>query len=82
MRRNRHWPETNGSAGYPTEGGSSHGLDPSVLVGVAVILIVAKIGGELFERIGLPAVLGELAGGIIVGSLLLLGFNAAERTTH
>jgi Kef-type K+ transport system membrane component KefB len=56
----------------------SHGLDPLVLVGVAAILIVAKLGGELFERLKQPAVLGELIAGIIVGNLVLFGFTAAE----
>src|SRR5213078_2458660 len=53
-------------------------MDPSVLIGIAAILIVAKLGGELFERIGQPAVLGELAGGIVAGNLALIGFNGAE----
>src|SRR5918992_1285392 len=55
-----------------------HGLDASVLVGLALILAVAKLGGELFERWGQPAVLGELAGGILVGNLALAGFTGAE----
>lgn len=55
-----------------------HGLDSFVLIGVAAILIVAKICGEIFERINQPAVLGELVGGIIVGNLSLFGFAAAE----
>lgn len=58
--------------------GAGHGLDPAVLLGVAVILIVAKLGGEVFERIGQPAVLGELIGGIVIGNLILLGFTFAE----
>jgi Kef-type K+ transport system membrane component KefB len=58
--------------------GDPHGLQPMVLVGLACILVVAKLGGELFERIGQPAVLGELAGGIIVGNLVLFGFMGAE----
>jgi Kef-type K+ transport system membrane component KefB len=58
--------------------GAGHGLDPFVLIGVAVILIVAKLGGELFERFKQTAVLGELIGGIIVGNLALAGFTAAE----
>jgi Kef-type K+ transport system membrane component KefB len=65
-------------AAAPEEGNPSHGLDPMVLVGLAVILIVAKLGGELFERIKQPAVLGELVAGIIVGNLALSGFTAAE----
>jgi Kef-type K+ transport system membrane component KefB len=58
--------------------GAGHGLDPFVLIGVAVILIVAKLGGELFERFKQAAVLGELIGGIIVGNLALAGFTAVE----
>lgn len=58
--------------------GDTHGLQPMVLVGLAAMLIVAKLGGELFERIGQPAVLGELIGGIIIGNLVLFGFTAAE----
>ncbi|HEV8487440.1 MAG TPA: cation:proton antiporter [Blastocatellia bacterium] len=55
-----------------------HGLDPLVLLGIAVILIVAKIGGELFERFNQPAVLGELVGGILVGNLTLVGLTQVE----
>ena len=58
--------------------GAAHGLSPMILIGLAAILILAKLGGELFERIGQPAVLGELIGGIIIGNLVLLGFTAAE----
>lgn len=54
------------------------GLQPIILVGLAVMLIVAKLGGELFERMRQPAVLGELIGGIIIGNLVLFGFTAAE----
>jgi Kef-type K+ transport system membrane component KefB len=60
------------------EGGAGHGLDPFVLVGVAVMLIAAKLGGELLERIKQPAVLGELIIGIVIGNLMLTGFTAAE----
>jgi Kef-type K+ transport system membrane component KefB len=58
--------------------GDAHGLQPMVLVGLACILVVAKLGGEFFERVGQPAVLGELVGGIIVGNLVLFGFTGAE----
>jgi Kef-type K+ transport system membrane component KefB len=56
----------------------AHGLQPMVLAGLAVMLIVAKLGGEVLERIGQPAVLGELIGGIIIGNLVIWGFTAAE----
>jgi Kef-type K+ transport system membrane component KefB len=67
-----------GSETAMSASGDAHGLQPMVLLGVAVMLILAKLGGELFERIGQPAVLGELVGGIILGNLVLFGFTAAE----
>jgi Kef-type K+ transport system membrane component KefB len=60
------------------EPGTSHHLSPTVLLGVAVMLIVAKIAGELFERRKLPAVLGELLAGIVLGNLIIFGFTSAE----
>lgn len=66
------------AAGGAADESPGHGLDPFVLVGVAAILLIAKVGGELFERMGQPAVLGELLGGIITGNLVLLGFHGAE----
>jgi Kef-type K+ transport system membrane component KefB len=59
-------------------GSTTSGLEPLVLVGIATILIIAKLCGELFERIGQPAVLGELIGGIVAGNLAVIGFNGAE----
>ena len=60
------------------DGSSSHGLDPPVLIGVAIMLIFAKLGGELFERVRQPGVLGELFAGIVLGNLVLFGFKGAE----
>jgi len=65
-------------ASASTEGEAPHGLDPLALLGVAVILVVAKLCGEVFERIGQPAVLGELVAGILMGNLALVGFTAVE----
>ena len=59
-------------------GGAGHGLDAMVLVGLAVMLIIAKLGGEVFERMNQPAVLGELIGGILIGSLALVGLTQVE----
>lgn len=56
----------------------SHGLTPVVLLGIAVILVVGKLGGEIFERLGQPAVLGELIAGIVLGNLVLIGFSWPE----
>src|ERR1041384_1873839 len=61
-----------------TDGSGSHGLDPGVLIGGAVMLVVAKLGGEFFERLQQPGVLGELFGGIILGNLVIFGFRGAE----
>lgn len=57
---------------------AAHALDPRVLLSVAVILFVAKLGGEIFERLKQPAVLGELLGGIVLGSFALLRVNGIE----
>jgi Kef-type K+ transport system membrane component KefB len=53
---------------------SGDALAPVVLA-LAVILIAAKLGGDVAERIGQPAVLGELVVGVLVGNLTLLGVN-------
>ena len=46
-----------------------------VLLALAVILAAAKLGGDVSERIGQPAVLGELIVGVLVGNLPLLGVD-------
>ncbi len=64
------------SHGDTLAAGASHGdaLAPVVLA-LAVILAAAKIGGDAAERIGQPAVLGELVIGVLVGNLSLLGID-------
>jgi Kef-type K+ transport system membrane component KefB len=49
----------------------------AVLV-LALIIIAAKIGGELLGRLGQPPVLGELLIGVLLGNLNLLGITALE----
>ena len=66
------------AAGEGATGTESHGLDPAVLIGVAIMLVLAKAGGEIFERVGQSAVLGELCAGIVLGNLVIFGFNWAE----
>ena len=44
-----------------------------ILLELVVILLAAKLGGDLFERLGLPPVLGELVLGIVIGNLRLVG---------
>ena len=52
-------------------GGHSDPVAP-VLIALVLMLLAAKIGGDLFERINLPAVLGELTVGILIGNFALL----------
>jgi Kef-type K+ transport system membrane component KefB len=51
----------------------THHSDPiaATLLALIVILAAAKLGGELFERLKLPAVLGELVSGVLLGNLAL-----------
>jgi Kef-type K+ transport system membrane component KefB len=44
-----------------------------VLAALAVVLVGAKLAGELVERLGLPSVLGELGVGVLLGNLALAG---------
>ena len=43
----------------------------SIFLNLAIILVVAKLAAELSERAGIPAVLGEIVAGIIVGPSML-----------
>jgi Kef-type K+ transport system membrane component KefB len=46
-----------------------------VVLGLAVILTTAKLGGHLAVRAGQPAVLGELVAGVALGGLDLAGID-------
>jgi len=56
--------------------GSAHA--GPVLFALTVLLLAAKAGGLLAERLGQPAVLGELLFGIVCGNLLPLLFVTKE----
>ncbi len=45
----------------------------SLLVALIALLVAAKLGGALAERLHQPPVLGELLAGVVVGALPLLG---------
>jgi Kef-type K+ transport system membrane component KefB len=47
----------------------------SVLLALAVVLLAAKIGGDIMVRLRQPEVLGELIVGIILGNLALVGIH-------
>jgi len=66
---------------FPLTAGAAEGHgDPSapVLLGLAVVLVAAKLGGGLFERLGAPPVLGELIFGVLLGNAGLVGFPIFE----
>ena len=49
-----------------------------LLLGISIVLLAAKIGGDLLVRVGQPAVLGELLMGVLLGNLVLVGFDGFE----
>ena len=51
-----------------------------VLVDIVVVLLAAKIAAELAERIGIPAVIGEILAGIIVGPAVLGSSGTKSRS--
>ena len=57
----------------PADGG--HGELLNVLLELLIVMLAAKLGGDLVERLGQPAVLGELLFGIIIGNLHPLGLD-------
>ena len=59
----------------------AHALDISAFLGALLLLLVAaKIGAEIAERLGQPSVLGEILAGVLVGAtglgLLVRGIDA------
>jgi Kef-type K+ transport system membrane component KefB len=56
-----------------------HGVDMApLLLALGLMLLGARLGGSLFERFALPAVLGELSAGILIGNLGLVGVHAFD----
>ncbi len=54
----------------------------AVLLALVVLLVAAKLGGALAERLGQPAVLGELVAGIALGALPALGVQDLAYMAH
>ncbi|MGC8861690.1 MAG: cation:proton antiporter [Armatimonadota bacterium] len=50
----------------------------AVLIALVIVLTAAKLGGDLFVRIGQPAVLGELVFGMLIGNVDILGVRAFD----
>jgi Kef-type K+ transport system membrane component KefB len=53
-------------------------LISSLILSLAIILVAAKLGGHLAARISQPPVLGELAAGLVLGNLGLVGFRGLD----
>ena len=51
----------------------AHAEQGRILLALAFVLVGAKLFGALVERLGQPAVLGELIFGVLLGNLALLG---------
>ncbi len=69
---------------YASSGGESSdsGLILNILLELMVILLAAKLGGDLFERFHQPAVLGELVIGMLIGNLQLVGIDLFATFQH
>ena len=52
-----------------------------VLRQLFVLLLAAKLGDELFKRIGQPPVIGEILAGVVVGPALLGWYQIGDETT-
>ena len=59
---------------------AAHGeeLVSEVLLGLILVLLAAKLGGDIFERFKSPAVLGELVMGVVIGNMYLTGIDLFE----
>ena len=66
-----------GDGGEHGGGGHASPVTP-VLLGLVIMLLAAKLGGEVAERVHQPAVLGELIAGVILGNLVLFGFHGLD----
>ena len=59
-------------------------VDPiaTVVLALAVILLAAKLGGDIASRFGQPSVLGELVMGVVLGNLPIFGVTLFEVIKH
>jgi Kef-type K+ transport system membrane component KefB len=52
-------------------GGDAHSSIPALLLTLAAVILATKLLGEVAQRLGQPAVLGELLAGILLGGSVL-----------
>jgi hypothetical protein len=65
------------AASHESTAGHTDPVTPLQL-GLSVVLLAAKIGGDLMVRVRQPAVLGELLVGVVPGNLVLLGYDGLK----
>ena len=54
---------------------------PSVLFQLFVLLLATKLGDEVFKRLGQPALVGEILGGVVVGPAVLGWYQITAETS-
>lgn len=64
----------------PMDHGSAHGI-AHLFAGLALLIVAARIGGDLAARFRLPTVIGELTAGLILGNLGLPTLTALRTDT-
>lgn len=67
-----------GATDQANQGGGHEDPVTPLLLGIGIVLLAAKAGGDLMVRIKQPAVLGELLVGVVLGNAVLLGFDGFE----
>jgi Kef-type K+ transport system membrane component KefB len=67
------------SAAVASQGGGHADPVAPVTMALVLILLSAKLGGELAVRLGQPAVLGELLAGVVMGNLSLVGYSGLDQ---
>ena len=60
-----------GSAAFAAEGSASTSVDIAFLGEVMVLILVGRILAEIMQRLGQPAVMGPLIGGLLLGPSVL-----------
>ncbi len=60
----------------------THDVIGPILFALIIIILAAKLGGDVVERFNQPAVLGELIFGVILGNLALTGINILDPLKH
>ncbi len=74
-------PQVLASTHGESDAAAGHGAAASTFLWIAVIIIAAKLS-SLVEKLGQPAVLGELLIGVVLGNLVLLGIHLFEPIKH